>query len=333
MTDDFDPYRDWLGIATPQRPPSHYALLGLPEFEVDAIKIAAAADARMREVRSYQTGPRGRFTQKLLNELAAAKLCLLEPRSKAAYDSGLSARSTATLPFYAPPPSPPAGPPPPVAPPPLSQTIPAPPVPTPRPRAPDDEPALPHERSQPWWLPVGILFVLIILAASGGMYVYSKRAKQAPPVVIEEPAEDPAPMEEPELFIAQEGSGDLNLPNSVAELSGGVTAADRGGETYLETWNGADAVARWKFKLVRPAIFQVRLKYEAARAGAAQWQFRIGNETKTRDLQSGTITDEFFWRIPRGGQHELELTISGLPDDGQVQLQSVRFIFQGGELK
>lgn len=87
--DTFDPYYHWLGIAPAARPVNHYSLLGLPLFEADAGRISAAADDRMKLIRQYQAGPRGVYTQKLLNELARAKICLLNPVSKPAYDQAL----------------------------------------------------------------------------------------------------------------------------------------------------------------------------------------------------------------------------------------------------
>ena len=85
----FDPYLHWLGIDAAARPVNHYSLLGLPFFEADPAKISAAADERMRHIRQFQAGPRGAFTQKILNELARAKICLLNPVSKPAYDQAL----------------------------------------------------------------------------------------------------------------------------------------------------------------------------------------------------------------------------------------------------
>ena len=40
---DFDPYWQWLGIAPHEQPADHYRLLGLPRYENDPAKIAAAA--------------------------------------------------------------------------------------------------------------------------------------------------------------------------------------------------------------------------------------------------------------------------------------------------
>ncbi|MBM4000365.1 MAG: hypothetical protein FJ297_12660 [Planctomycetes bacterium] len=98
MSDDaFDPYRQWLGIDSGERPIDCYRLLGLDRFESDGDRIAEAAEERMRHVRTFQTGPRGVHTQRILNELARAKLRLLDPKSKAAYDERLheSARAAA----------------------------------------------------------------------------------------------------------------------------------------------------------------------------------------------------------------------------------------------
>jgi hypothetical protein len=92
---DFDPYQQWLGIQPHERPADHYRLLGLSRFEANPIVIQSAADQRMALVRVYQVGTRASYTQRLLNELAAAKLCLLNPYSKAEYDSSLSATTMA----------------------------------------------------------------------------------------------------------------------------------------------------------------------------------------------------------------------------------------------
>lgn len=85
----FDPYEQWLGIPPSEQPPDHYRLLGLARFEIDPTRIAAAADARMALLRSVQTGPRGLIAQKIMNEVAAARVCLLSPERKSLYDEEL----------------------------------------------------------------------------------------------------------------------------------------------------------------------------------------------------------------------------------------------------
>jgi tetratricopeptide (TPR) repeat protein len=86
----FDPYLKWLGIRPKDQPPHHYRLLGVEIFESDPEVISNAADARMAHVRTYQTGRYSALSQKLLNEIATAKITLLNPEKKAEYDARLT---------------------------------------------------------------------------------------------------------------------------------------------------------------------------------------------------------------------------------------------------
>ena len=90
--EDFDPYRKWLGIPPVEQPPDHYRLLGIGRFEDDPDTISNAADRQMSHLRTFQAGPHSALSQKLLNEIAAARLCLLDPAKKAQYDFDLRAR-------------------------------------------------------------------------------------------------------------------------------------------------------------------------------------------------------------------------------------------------
>lgn len=100
----FDPYLTWLGIRDPQRPPNHYRLLGLEQFENDPEVIVSAADRQMTYVRTYQAGQQGEHSQRLLTELTTAKLCLLKPERKRDYDNRLqAAQKPAPLPPAQPP--------------------------------------------------------------------------------------------------------------------------------------------------------------------------------------------------------------------------------------
>lgn len=89
MQADFDPYHRWLGIPSKDQPPNHYRLLAIELFETDANVIALAADQRMAHLKTFQGGPTGALSQRLLNEVAAARVCLLNPERKAAYDAKL----------------------------------------------------------------------------------------------------------------------------------------------------------------------------------------------------------------------------------------------------
>lgn len=85
----FDPYHKWLGIPPKDQPPNHYRLLGVELFEADPDVIDAAANKQMAYIQGCANGPHLPLSQKLLNEIAAARLCLLDPKKQAAYDAAL----------------------------------------------------------------------------------------------------------------------------------------------------------------------------------------------------------------------------------------------------
>jgi|GEM_PF-1183653 len=85
----FDPYYTWLGIAPDEQPANHYRLLGVRPFESNPDVISNAADRQMAHLRTFQAGPRSTLSQRLLNEVAAARICLLNAAKKEKYDSHL----------------------------------------------------------------------------------------------------------------------------------------------------------------------------------------------------------------------------------------------------
>ncbi len=92
MGDAFDAYYEWLGIPPSEQPPHHYRLLGIGVFEENADVIANAADRQMGHLRGFAAGKHSKLSQKLLNEVAAARVCLLNAEKKAAYDATLRER-------------------------------------------------------------------------------------------------------------------------------------------------------------------------------------------------------------------------------------------------
>ncbi|NLY01463.1 MAG: hypothetical protein GXY83_35675, partial [Rhodopirellula sp.] len=86
---EIDPYHVWLGIPREEQPPDHYRLLGIARFEANAEVIRDAAARQMAHVRTYHLGQHAELSQRILNELAAAKACLLNPAKKTAYDAKL----------------------------------------------------------------------------------------------------------------------------------------------------------------------------------------------------------------------------------------------------
>jgi hypothetical protein len=89
MSETFNGYHVWLGIPANEQPPNHYRLLGIAVFESDLDVIDHAADRQMAHVRTFQSGRHQALSQQILNELANARLCLLNAPRKAEYDEQL----------------------------------------------------------------------------------------------------------------------------------------------------------------------------------------------------------------------------------------------------
>ena len=92
MSETFDPYRKWLGIPPEEQPPHYYRLLGLVPFEADPEVITTAADGRMALLKRFQSGRYAAISQQLLNQIATAKVCLLNAEKRSAYDAQLRVR-------------------------------------------------------------------------------------------------------------------------------------------------------------------------------------------------------------------------------------------------
>jgi formylglycine-generating enzyme required for sulfatase activity len=95
MSDTFDPYHVWLGIPPESRPPTHYELLGISPNEREAAVINAAVTRQSAYVRNFQIGKYASDAARILNEIAAAKACLLDPTKRAKYDEAIKARKPA----------------------------------------------------------------------------------------------------------------------------------------------------------------------------------------------------------------------------------------------
>ena len=87
----FDPYHKWLGISPKDQPPHHYRLLGIDLFEEDQDVIEAAADRNMAFIQQCALGEHQKESQQILNELSAARVCLLVAEQKEKYDTDLRA--------------------------------------------------------------------------------------------------------------------------------------------------------------------------------------------------------------------------------------------------
>ena len=92
----FDPYHKWLGIPTAEQPPNHYRLLVLPLFESDPDVIEAAVERQTIFLRMLQIGPQAELAERVLNEVARARVTLLNVDQKLAYDAALRQQRTET---------------------------------------------------------------------------------------------------------------------------------------------------------------------------------------------------------------------------------------------
>jgi WD40 repeat protein len=74
--------------------------LGVAPFEADPQVIQAAAERQIVHVSGHRLGQWSTLAQRLLNELAVAKISLLQPETKAAYDAELRERLAGRLPDF-----------------------------------------------------------------------------------------------------------------------------------------------------------------------------------------------------------------------------------------
>lgn len=366
LSDAFDPYDQWLGISPGERPCDHYRLLGIPRFEPEPGRIIAAADSRMALVRSYQVGPRGRYTQRLLNELSAAKVCLTSPEAKKAYDETLRtadqrlATTTAMLPGPVPhesprPESAPPGPlvagplPPPVAPPvlppPLARRQPSIQI-----EVDESDELVPADElvePGPWWRPVigWVCVALVALAAVTSWAIGTGLNRQLSPVEISQPESPVEPPEKPPspdnsaVVQQQEASGEIHLTLTTAELSGGVELIETDAGPALHNWSAEGARSSWTIALVEPGFFQLELVY-ATTAGVEESSLlaAIGEQEKRCSLRDSGgldnfLTDTYTIALPKSGRHWLVLRPAALPAGGDIVVRSVRLIPVGGSAR
>jgi hypothetical protein len=95
MDDAFNPYYAFLGLDEEVTSPNHYQLLRLKPGEADPAKIAAAADKAATRVRGHRPGENVVPWSMLLDEIQAARTCLLDPAQRAAYEAGLESPAPA----------------------------------------------------------------------------------------------------------------------------------------------------------------------------------------------------------------------------------------------
>jgi hypothetical protein len=73
----FDPYYEWLGIPESDQPDNHYRLLSIPMYEMNIEVIKSASERQTIFLRTLQAGEHASAAAQMLNEVAAARVCLL----------------------------------------------------------------------------------------------------------------------------------------------------------------------------------------------------------------------------------------------------------------
>jgi hypothetical protein len=91
MSQGFNPYREWLGIAPHGETPTYYELLGLRPLEADATKVEPAYQRQAAKIAPQLSSGQADVAQRLMSELAEARITLMTPTAKRAYDSALTA--------------------------------------------------------------------------------------------------------------------------------------------------------------------------------------------------------------------------------------------------
>lgn len=84
-----DSYSTFLGITSSTGPPDHYVLLGIRRFERDPQAIREGAARQAARVRKQEASSNSAEADRLLKEIATAKICLLSADARDAYDAWL----------------------------------------------------------------------------------------------------------------------------------------------------------------------------------------------------------------------------------------------------
>ncbi|MCE9548426.1 MAG: hypothetical protein K8T25_23370, partial [Planctomycetia bacterium] len=338
--DPFDPYHEWLGIPPAEQPPHRYRLLGLAIFESDPTLIRDEADRRMQHVRTFQLGKRSQASQTVLNELAAAKVCLLNPASKAHYDAALREWLAARLPV--PPPNPPPDAPPMLPP----ESWPAESL-----KALEAEahatgsttvrPSIIPRRFPSGWIVVALMAaatIVGIVLLLRGRSVGDPAPQSGPPAIALPKSEQTEgaglggkTVVLPQNVVLQSESGDVNLYLPRAKLTGADLKIQ---SDATEGFNSAVDQVEWEFLLHRPGIFSVEVTYATdptsvggrARidlSGRAEPLLLPIHDTGGRDtFLTEPVTPKVM--IQRGGRYTLRISAAEKRGSELFRLRSVQ---------
>lgn len=353
MSEPFDPYHTWLGISPHEQPVHFYRLLGIGLFESDPAVIAGAADRQMAYVRSFQAGPRGAHTQKLLNELARARHSLLDAKERANYDAWLRQVLGSGVPLGMTRPAPPQA----VVAPPASGNPTAPPVSPPlgQPRLPVGKPVAarpPQEETEPapsggawFWVLAGLVGLLSASAIAALVLVLLMRRGQEPapaekpplesPPLVEKPVEPETPAAPKIVETEQEGNGDVELVASAAERLGEAELVDQDGVSAIDGLYGSTDKLRWNFRLAKPGFFRVLVSYAAETESAGgRYRISVGDKSVSASVRESGAAKQVSQEnigilvVQKSGRHTLEFAPLAVNGKRLMHLHSIRLVMR-----
>jgi hypothetical protein len=360
--DSFNAYEKWLSISPEDQPPNYYQLLGVEMFVSDVERITEAADRRMTHIRTFQTGPRGALTQQILNELSAARICLMDEATRVKYDRRLRGEPVAqdvqiVVPSRIVSPMAPLGTAPanPMAP--LSALRDDPSSPMNSMAPPSAGPANPAigplvtpaaarsgRRRKKSLVGTLLLTAAAIGGVAGAVWGIGRLMNQGQETVDdggqprEEPTTDPAGdvATSDSTMVMQEANGHVNLTPVTAKLQGGdLTLQSDGPDTLVTNWTTTNQWVEWKFMVSQTGLFTVQLTYSAAESAEGSLILvEIDDEQKQWELRStkdedSFIIDKFFMAINTLGEHNLIVRAKLLRGSQLMKLKSIELILKG----
>ncbi len=90
MTEQFNPYKQYLELHTAPKKPTYYELLGVTSDETDEAAIAAGCDDALAKVRGFKPGQNARTWAAILDEISEARAVLTDSDRREAYDKELA---------------------------------------------------------------------------------------------------------------------------------------------------------------------------------------------------------------------------------------------------
>lgn len=345
MPAEFDPYLSWLGVPPDARPLDHYRLLGIARFEQRPEVIQQACEERMLRLRQLQVGPRGPLTQQILNELSAARLCLLNSDTKTTYDAALRGMSAgapkpkvAALAVPAAPPLP-------------AERHPAAPMST---RSTSEFTSIMGHEVRPasaartrsrrnrlhgaLLVFGGTLLVAATVWAVGLMIARSQREivvalhPQPEPVKPEVSAsyapnsDEPAPTVA--VIVEQEGNGVVNLTPATGTIHGDAIELLREGDTDVLVMRDSERDSvEWRFRVNRANTYRVQLRYTAEVETETRLILAVDTERRQFGLRADRrfVTDEQLLAI-KSGIHTLTLWSQGDTGGSLAKLAGIRLV-------